>query len=186
MSKTIIEAPVVESADEIEKMIEELRVKQKKLDLDAEPEVAKVNYPIADVTLHIDRNMDVTRSFVTPPELMLLVAMHMVGSGGEPVKKLRLAKEVRADIQRQADAERLDMRKQWLAAKLDGIPDTVPIDPRALRNWMAGRYGAKRVHTLFPGAEPSMPTTFRRALSLGTEVKVEESRLLEMQAFGGE
>ena len=185
IQEQVTERNAEESPDEIARQIDELKEKLQKMDLEAEPEVKKVEYPIANVAIRIDRNMDVLRQYVTPPELQILVAMHQKGAGGMPVLSLKLMKEVRESIKKSAENEPSDLRKQFLVNKAASIPDKFPLDPRVLRNWLAVRYGGKRVNELYPGAEPLMPTTFRRALSLGSETKFAEARLFDMQAFGG-
>lgn len=176
------------SADEIAASIAELKAKLKKVELDSEEDLPKVLLPIADAHIKIEKGQTVWRRMITPPELLLLIAIHRKGSGGEPLQELVLAKGVREKLNAQADKEMNKDRKAWLQgiATIENIPDKVEVDPRALKNSLINRYGGEKVEKLFPGSEPKLPETFRRAIGLSSEAKVEPGRLFDIQAFGGE
>lgn len=177
-----------ESADDIQAAINELKTKLKKVELESEEDLPKVSLPIADAHIKIEKGQTVWRRMITPPELLLLIAIHRKGSGGDPLLALTLAKGVREKLLAQADKEMNKDRKAWLTemAQSTNIPDRVDVDPRALKNMLTNRYGADKTEKLFPGSEPKLPETFRRAIGLSNDAKVEPGRLLSMQAFGGE
>lgn len=184
-SDTMVAEPEQDSPDDIQQQIEALQTKLKQVNLEEDGPNPTIELPIADVLLKIERGTVIPKHALTPPEVMLLVAMHHRGAGEMPVLKLELAPQIRAGLRAKAEKETNVDRKKQLETLAETLPDKVKVDPRAFRNALAGKYGAERVNKLFPGAEPVLPTTFRRALNLGLENPIEGEGLFKMQAFGG-
>jgi hypothetical protein len=175
-----------DSPDAIMAEIKRLKAKLKTAELEGEEDVPKVKLPLADVHIKIAPGQSVWRKLVTPPELLVLLAIHRAGSGGDPLQDLVLAKQVREKLEAQSAAEKNKERKAWLKELANEIPDHIEVDPRGLKAALQGRYGADKIEKCFPGAEPRLPETFRRVISRSGEVNIKAEGLFQMQAFGGD
>jgi hypothetical protein len=180
-----IEDDIDISPDEIQAEIDKLNQKLKKIELESEEDVEKVRLPLGDAHIRMDKSASCWRRMITPPELLLLIAIHKHGAGGNPLIQLKLAKTVRDDIKKQAEKEMNPERKAWLLgiASESNIPDSIEVDPRGLKNALIVRYGQEKTEKLFPGSEPKLPETFRRVISRAGEVNVKSEGLFSMQAF---
>jgi hypothetical protein len=179
-------APEQETVDQLQQELAALTAKFNKAVLEDEGEPKKVKFPLGNFHIKIERGQTVWRNNITPPELMLLVAMHQAGAGGMPVVEFKLNQQVLQELEAEANELPPGEKKAYVESKIMLHKNDVEADPRALRNYLAGRYGNERVNKLFPGSEPQMPTTFKRAMSIGIETKIQGARLFDMQAFGGE
>ena len=150
MTKQIeeLEKPL-ETAEDIEKTIAELRKRQEELNaVEDEEEIEKITLPKADIVVKINKNTTVLLNNVTPPEALILVAEHNKGAGGNPLEKIT-------------------------------VTGSVTIDPVMLRAAFCTKYDAKKVYTIYPGSVPQMPKTYRRALLLGIGTVLPNAKLME-------
>lgn len=139
-----------ESLQEQIRLLQEKAAKKQHAELVAESEAAKIEIPLADVTLKIDKNgSDITLKGVTPGEVLFLVAEHQANAGGNPITKVKPTGK------------------------------TVRVDPRVERARLSAKYSSKKIEKLFPGTEPVFPKTFGRALTLGVGITLSEEKLLE-------
>jgi len=139
----------VETAEDIEATIKELRKRQQELEDDEDEEqVEKVKFPKARIHLRMNKNTVITLENVTPPEALILVAEHHKSAGGNPIEKIEKTGEVE-------------------------------IDPVMLRAAFCSKYDSKKVYTIYPGSVPAMPRTYKRALLLGIGTQLPESKLME-------
>lgn len=139
----------VETAEDIEQTIKELRKRQEELaKVEDEEQVEKITLPKARILLKINKNTTITLENVTPPEVLILVAEHNRGAGGNPIENIEPT-------------------------------GNVTIDPVMLRAAFCSKYDAKKVYTIFPGSVPQMPRTYRRAMLLGIGTKLPEAKLME-------
>lgn len=148
------ESPVLETADEIRTQIKELQEKAAKLEAveaKEEFEEVKVTMPVADGWLKIARD-----------------GSNVKINGVTPAEVLFLV----AEHNRRAGGNPIT----------DLVPTgTISVDPRRLRERLIEKYGEEKIKTLFPGAEPVMPKTFRRAMSAGIEANLPRGEMLRYE-----
>lgn len=128
-----------ESPDELRALLAEAQKKLTAAELAAEKDEAMeaIDLPVADIELLVMKGHSVHKPGVTPPEVLILTAQFHKEAGGLPIKDIKLTGKTRK------------------------------VDPRALVAELCRKYGAAKVKAFFPGAEPRLPMTFRRAIGIG-------------------
>ncbi len=141
---------VLETTESLQAELTELQAKlaQKQIEADGD-QVEKIELPLATIDILIGGKNTVTLHNVTPPEALLLVALHHHQAKKMPIERILI-----------------------LDQKLN-------IDPRLERQKLAMKYGEKKVTALFPGAIPNFPKSFRSAMNAGIETKIPEERMFD-------
>lgn len=177
--------PEQETAEELQLIINEA---QKKLNAanekEDEEQSEKITLPLATVHLRIEKNVAFDKANITPPELMLLCAMHHANAKGNPAEVITPTPETKDEI---VEVMRPNPLKNGALEKVSEIQSkptgkvkTVTMEPRAMKLFLVGRYGAEKVEKLFPGATPKFPTKFRQAMMDGIGTALPNSRLFDM------
>ena len=145
---------------------------------------------------------------VTPAEVMFLVADFHQKAGGDPIVKFqtvaddaekstieKLQKELKTledgfealdtlelqDEIREKRTNSFQSRIQQKRDKIEELSNLVTlrvIPPKAERDRLITKYGAKRIGKFFPGAIPSLPQTFEEARSAGFGATLPVERLV--------
>lgn len=146
------ELQALETQTELQKQIDALEAKKREAQRSVEQkenEDAKVEMPLADIRLKLDKNgSDIVVKNVTPAQLLFLVAEHHANAGGSPVTSIKPTGK------------------------------TVMRDPRWERSRLSAMYSDKKIAKLFPGSEPVLPKTFSRALGLGVSIELGSDKFL--------
>jgi hypothetical protein len=151
----------------------------------------------------------VQRWNVTPAEVMFLVADHQQNAGGDPIVKLteipdsREAKllvplkdqlkelEVKLEetYEEELTEEIRNRRVNAILTKTKAVQDQIAqyeglvrlreLTPAQERIRLVGRYGAPRIKKFFPGAIPSLPTSFEEAKTSGLGGAIETERMID-------
>lgn len=146
-----VDEPQVETAEDIQKQIEDLEKKrQEALEREEEEESEKVEMPVASILLKVGRGNEFRKTDVTPAEVALLVAMHQAKVGGNPVANIVPT-------------------------------SNVTVDPITLKRFLADKYSAGKVEMLFPGPIPRFPLKFLRAVKMGLGITLAPERLLDFK-----
>jgi hypothetical protein len=150
-TNTLEEVP--DTLDGLNAMIRDLQAKarvKEETEMLKESDEAKVEMPIADITLKLDKNgSDIDLKNVTPAEVLFLCAEHHGNAGGSPI------------------------------TRFTNVGRKITIDPVFLRAKLCEKYSKKKIHALFPGIDPKMPTSFSRAVRLGIEAELAGERLMD-------
>lgn len=139
----------------------------------------------------------VPKQYVTPAELMFLVADHHANAGGDPVVKFQEIPETfeqeqieplqrdLTKLEKQLDAlDKLDLtdeirekRERSFRTRIDTLRDKLQLwqhrasmrqlTPQKERARLAGFYGSKRIGAFYPGPIPNLPETFEEARQTG-------------------
>lgn len=133
----------IETAESLQAHIAELQTKLAAKEAEEEAAEAEfVELPLANVHLRLNDKMSFMKPNLTPPELLVLVAMHHTNSGGNPVDSV--------------------------TPIMDGDKvKTIKADVRAIKATLGSKYGKDRIEKLYPGVSPSYPKRFKTAISLG-------------------
>jgi hypothetical protein len=127
------------------------------------------------VEIHLTKEgHSVLRSEVTPAELLLLVAMHHTNSGGKVIptnekNELILAPGPDAVIDLGEDPK--DKTKRL----------SRPRNASEEKGRLRMRYAGNIVESLFPGADPKMPDSFKSAYDQGLKSVIPSSKMTSVQ-----
>jgi len=170
--------------------IEQLRKKMAGLvDNEEEKEVTKVKLPFASIHLRQTKGQTLWLHNVTPPQVEILVTQFLPTAGEMPVLELELNVSRKARMLLEAEDEKIDTRKRKKIEDANKIRCEVDADPRAFKQWLMGRYRPEVVNSVYPGNEPTLTTSFKRAMREGLNSVApktpfqqgKEGRLFDMQ-----
>ena len=150
---------------------------------------------------------------ITPAELLVLVTQFHGPAGGDPVdrlkeipadaetkeiKKLQEALNGYEQKLEETDNEELTpeiraRREQALQTKINALTEQIQaqanviqlrnLRPEQERARVIGKYGKKLVETLFTGAIPVLPESFKHALTLGLGTEMPQEGFMEKAIF---
>lgn len=143
----------LETSDELRQHIDGLREKLEKAEAAEAAEDLKaeqIELPVMECEVFVAKGHTVFLKGVTPPEALILTAMHNKAVGDVPIRNMK-------------------------------VTGAVKVDARSLVARLAGKYGAKRVLAVFPGTDPKLPTTFRKALTAGIGTVLPEQHLMDYE-----
>lgn len=165
---------------------------------------------LANIVLKMDKiGSSVQKNYVTPAEVMWLVADHHANAGGDPIIKLVEIKEddevkQMAPVQAELDSlneelsalddieltdeirERRERSfhnridsKERIIKQLQSIINLRNLPPAKERDRLVARYGSIRIKKFYPGAIPNLPTTFEEAREQGVSADATPARMLD-------
>jgi hypothetical protein len=149
--------------------------------LDAKPKASN-EMAIADCRVHLDKLHDVPKVGVTPAEVVLLVAQFHQAKGDIPVHALvpHVERKLKLDANK-----KIVRNEETFEALYDNVETRFVV--RAAHQEVGrlkSKFGAKKVEAIFPGVNPTLPTTFREALQMGVSTVLPNATLSKEQ--GGE
>lgn len=106
---------------------------------------------------------------VTPAELLLLIAEHHANAGGKPVVNLTVDTE---DV--------VETGEDGITTVIQ-VPVEIERSPIQEVNRLRGKYAGNKVTYLFPGASPTLPTTFEEVQQTGPTIKLPSAKLTEVK-----
>jgi hypothetical protein len=141
--------------------------------------------PVASCRIKLSKDTDVALKEVTPAEVCLLVALHHKNVGDNPIHELSDC--TRTSAIQHIDPDNTKVRPGHKPIFVDGkhVGSEVKSETykSIVRNSadevsrLCAKYGSKRVRALFPGAIPSLPSTFEEAVKIGISMILEDNKL---------
>src|SRR5215510_11956029 len=99
----IVDETKEESTDELMDQLKAIQEKLNAKSLEEDEQVEKIDLPLANILLKMERGTVIPKDFVTPPEVMYLVAEHHRGAGENPIQEIKLMPQVRAELLAKAE-----------------------------------------------------------------------------------
>lgn len=179
-----------ETAEELQLVIAEAQKKLAKAqEKEDEEEVERVVLPLADVLLKIEKNTIFEKRNVTPPELMILCAMHHANAKDNPAQKVSPVPETKDEVFKSMKPNPLKNGRMEevgeIRAVATGKVKTITVDPRVFKALLSQRYKPENVDKLFPGVSPKFPTKFRQAITGGVGLDMPNVRMFDMPLAAG-
>ena len=118
----------------------------------------------------------VVRENVTPAEHLLIVAEHHMYSGGKPVVSVvPTGDTTKIEVEEEKDDGKGNKTKVKVTKTV--AERTSAEEVRRLRE----RYAGNKIAALFPGASPTLPTSYEEAEKIGVQTILPTSRLTEFK-----
>lgn len=144
-----------------------------------EAKATATEMPICDCRVHLDKLHDLPKVGVTPAEVVLLVAQFHKQKGDMPVHAMEWHKVTTPKLD---DKKKIVRNGEDNTAIMDVVEvKTVKREPHQEIGRLKSRYGAQKVEALFPGANPTLPQTFKSALQMGMSVAIPGASLTKDQ-----
>ena len=134
---------------------------------------------VCDCRVHLDKHHDLPKTGVTPAEAVILIAQFHVQKGDMPIHAITPHTVTTAQLDDKKKAVRNPDDNTAVLANT--VVKTIKRQPDQEIARLKSKYGEKKVAALFPGANPTLPATFKDALRIGMAVALPSSTLAKDQ-----